>query len=55
MSRYGSDKQLIPTFYPDEIFQYSDAMLKPLPKTSLKKIEKTMLYSKKKFILTEQG
>ena len=37
---------MIPTFSPYEIYQYSDAMLKHLPKDALKKIEKTMLYSK---------
>ena len=47
LTRYGNDRQHIPTFSPYEIHQYSDAMLKHLPKNSLKKIEKTMLYSKK--------
>ena len=47
VTRYGNDKQLIPTFSPNEIYQYSDAMLKHLPKNPLKKIEKTMLYIKK--------
>ena len=28
MTRYGNDKQLIPTFSPFEIYQYSDSMLK---------------------------
>ena len=46
VTKYGSDKQLIPTFSPYEIYQYSDSMLKHLPKDSLKKIEKTMLYNK---------
>ena len=35
--RYGHDRQLISTFSPFEIYQYSDAMLKHLPKDSLKK------------------
>ena len=43
VARYGNDKQLIPTFSPYEIYQYSDSMLKHLPKDSLKKLEKTML------------
>ena len=47
MTRYRNDKQLIPTFSPYEICQYSDATLKHLLKNSLKQIEKTMLYSKK--------
>ena len=46
MTKYGSDKELIPTFSPYEIYQYPDAMLKHLPKNAFKKIEKTMLYSK---------
>ena len=46
MTRYGNNKQLMPTFSPDEIYQYSDAMLKHLSKNALKKTEKTMLYSK---------
>ena len=46
ITKYGSDKELIPTFSPYEIYQYSDAMLKHLPKDSLKKFEKTILYSK---------
>ena len=37
VTNYGNDKQLIPTFSPYEIYQYSDAMLKHLPKDSLKK------------------
>ena len=37
ITRYGHDKQLIPSFSPYEIYQYSDAMLKYLPKDSLKK------------------
>ena len=47
VTRYGNDRQLIPTFSPYETYQYSDAILKHLAKNSLKKIEKTMLYSKK--------
>ena len=35
--RYGHDRQLISTFSLFEIYQYSDAMLKHLPKDSLKK------------------
>ena len=46
IARYGNDKQLMPTFSPFEIYQYSDLMLKHLPKNSFKKIEKTMFYSK---------
>ena len=46
VTKYGSDKELILTFSPYEIYQYSDAVLKNLLKDSLKNIEKTMLYSK---------
>ena len=45
VTRYGNNKQLILIFSPYEIYQYSDSMLKHLPKNALKKIEKTMLYS----------
>ena len=37
ITRFGYNKQLIPTFSPYEIYQYSEAMLKHLPKDSLKK------------------
>ena len=46
VTKYGSDKELIPTFSPCEIHQYSDAMLKHLAKDALKTIEKTHFYSK---------
>ena len=39
VKKYGSDKELIPTFSPYKIYQYADAMLKHLPKDSLKMIE----------------
>ena len=45
ITKYGSDKELPPTFSPWEVYQYSDQMLKHLPKDSLKSIEKTHLYS----------
>ena len=37
ITKYGSDKEIIPTFSPYEIYQYSDSMMKHLPKDSLKK------------------
>lgn len=37
LTRYGHDKQLISTFSPYEIYQYSESMPKHLPKNSLKK------------------
>ena len=46
ITKYGSDQELPPTFSPWEDYQYSDQMLKHLPKDSLKSIEKTHLYSK---------
>ena len=47
ITKYGSDRELPPTFSPWEIYQYSDQMLKHLPKSDLKTIQKTFLYSKK--------
>ena len=47
VAKYGSDKELIPTFPPYEIYQYADSMLKHLPEKALKTIQKTHLYSKK--------
>ena len=44
-TKFGSDKKLIPTFSLCKIYQYSDSMMKHLPNDSLKKLEKTMLYS----------
>ena len=46
ITKYGSDKELPPTFTPWETYQYSDAMLKHFPKDSLKTIQKHLLYSK---------
>ena len=46
ITRYGSDKEFLPTFSPWEIYQYSDGMLKQLPSDSLKTISKTLLYDK---------
>ena len=47
ITKYGSDRELLPTFSPWEIYQYSDQMLKHLPKDSLKAIQKHFLYGKK--------
>ena len=46
ITKYGSDKELPPTFSPWELYQYSDSMLKHLPKLSLNTINKTLLYDK---------
>ena len=37
ITRYRHIKQLVQTFSPNEIYRYSDAMLKHLPEDSLKK------------------
>ena len=47
ITKYGSDKELPPTFSPWEVCQYSDQMLKHLPSDALKTLQKTHLYSKK--------
>ena len=47
ITKYGSDKELPPTFSPWEVYQNSDQMLKHMPADSLKTIQKTHLYSKK--------
>ena len=39
-TKYGSDKELMPTFPPYETYQYADFMLKHLPEKALKTIEK---------------
>ena len=46
ITKYGSDKEPILTFCPYEIYQYSNSMLKRLPKGALKKLEKALLYNK---------
>ena len=43
VTKYGSNKELIPTFLPYELYQFSDIMLKHLAKDSLAKIEKALL------------
>ena len=40
VTKCGSNKDLIPTFSPYEVYQYSDSMLNYLPKDTLGKIEK---------------
>ena len=53
ITRYGNEKQLILTFSPYEIYQYSDSMLKHLPKTSLKKWKKLFFTANNPYILTK--
>ena len=55
ITKYGSDKELIPTFSPYQTYQYTDSMLKHLPEKALKTIEKTHLYSKKPVYYTDTG
>ena len=38
ITKYGTNKELTPTTTPQEIYQYSNAMLKHLPQKSLKVI-----------------
>ena len=45
ITKYGSDKELIPTFSPYEIYQNPDSMLRHLPKDALKNLERSLLYS----------
>ena len=51
ITKYGSDKELPPTFSPWEIYQYSDQMLKHLPSDALKTIQKNTFIVKKQCIL----
>ena len=52
ITKYGKTKQLIPTSTPQEIYQYSDAMLKHLPEKALKKIRTNFLFSEKAVVLS---
>lgn len=42
----------LPTTTPQEIYMYSDVMLKHLPKNALKMIEKDILFSKRPVVYT---
>ena len=55
ITKYGSDKELPPTFTPWEVYQYSDAMLKHLPKDSLKTLQRHLLYSKENVYYASAG
>ena len=46
IKKYGTNKELTSTTTPQEIYQYSDGMLKHLPAKSLKVIKNDLLYSK---------
>ena len=41
ITKYGSDKELPPTFSPWEVYQYSGQLLKHMPTNALKTIQKT--------------
>ena len=45
ITKYGTNIKLIPTSTPQEIYQYSDSMLKHLPPDSLAVIQNDLLYS----------
>ena len=47
ITKYESDKELIPTFPTYEVYWYSDAMLKDLPKDALKQLKKLICTVKK--------
>ena len=53
-TRFGHHKQLIRTFSPYGIYQYSKAMLKHLPKDSLKKQKKLSFTASSPSVLTKQ-
>ena len=55
ITKYGSNKELQPTFSPYEIYQYSDSMLKHLPSDALKTVAKTLLYDKTPVYYAEAG
>ena len=46
VTKYGSDKELPPTFTPWELYHCSDSMLKHLPSDALKTVAKTLLHDK---------
>ena len=50
ITKYGSDKELPPTFSPWEVYQYSDQMLKHLPSDALKTLQKHISVAKNSYI-----
>ena len=46
-TKYGTNKQLITSTTPHEIYHYSEAMLKHLPEKALKKFENIIFTAKK--------
>ena len=53
IKRLGDDIPILPTTNTIDIYKYSDAMLKHLPKKALKVIENNLLYSNKKVKLPD--
>ena len=53
IKRLGDDTPILPTNNTVEIYKYSDAILKHLPKDALEVIENDLLYSKKKVQLPD--
>ena len=51
ITKYGTNNELTRTTTPQEIYQYSDAMLKHLPAKSLKVIENDLFYSKEEVVI----
>ena len=50
ITKYVSNKELIPTFSPYEIYQYADTVLKHLHKDVLKRLKKCIFTAKSLFI-----
>ena len=53
IKRLGDDTPILPTTNTVEIYRYSDAILKHIPKDALGVVEKDLLYSKKKVKLPD--
>ena len=53
IKRLGGDTPILPTTNTVEIYRYSDAILKHIPKDALGVVEKDLLYSKKKVKLPD--
>ena len=51
IKRYGGDKSILPLTNMVHIYQYSDEILKHIPKDMLKTIQNDLLYSKKKVVI----
>ena len=51
IKKFSTNKELIPTTTSQEIYQYSDSMLKHLPKKYLEVIRNNFLYSEKPVVL----